>query len=195
MTDEQSDQSKAEKQLARFSRAYLIKKSSGKSYDYYDGAQMRQMHKWASEEKAAELQLVIDRLQEERAYFDNALRKIRDIARRKNHSPGSTVGEMAEIAIGATGGMIFTEPVPEPKPDSLKDLREAEEMSVDYVNGYLRKCGLTRGLDKYEDGTCDFEYGSPVCDALSELYELLPKVVIAGLKQSVREYNARKETS
>lgn len=188
-----SDQSKAEKQLARFSRAYLIKKSSGKSYDYYDGAQMRQMHKWASEEKAAELQPVIDGFKAETISRQITLDAIKDmlpegLERRARGTGNHSLDILLEIH-----DVIETQPADEP--DSLKDLREANDLSVEFVDRYLRRCGIATSIDMFEGGVYEAEKGSPVCTVLSRIYDKDEHVIVGASKQSRPRIQTQKGTS
>ena len=134
--------------------------------------------------KAAELQPVIDGLREEAAYYNTALDCIRGIARDNDYARGTTFEAIADVAFAACKENM--EPEPEP-PENLKALREAKNLSVEYVNHHLHRTGLVADIEDYEDGDGRFCNDSPISFVLAHIFGIAEPRVFAAHQQSVGE--------
>ncbi len=150
---------------------------------YRDSCQMFYIN--GRDDMKAVMQPEIDTLRTEVAYYDSALRKIRELTKGVIYSADSKFADIAEIANAARGGIV-SEPTPGP-PENLKALREAKNLSVEYVNHHLHRTGLVADIEDYEDGDGRFCNDSPISFVLAHIFGIAEPRVFAAHKQSVAE--------
>ena len=154
---------------------------------YRDSCQMFYIN--GRDDMKAVMQPEIDTLRTEVAYYDSALRKIRELTKGVIYSADSKFADIAEIANAARGGIVSK------PPENLKALRTRVCLEIADIEEIQRKCwpGVVRGYRQCEAGELRTTLGF---DALmSRICGCSADDVDKASIQSVLEYKAQKGES